>query len=80
MAQNFAGSVVNGAGTLIATARALGSGALNTANAANDGHTVVSRGNQRITIRTAIKLGLLNRDAAGTLVELTQASPYTRVG
>lgn len=75
MARNLAGVAVNGAGTLIATARALGSGALNTAVEANDGHTVISLGNQRITIRTAIKLGLLDRNAAGTLVELARATP-----
>jgi len=70
------GSSVNGSGTKIATAAALGSGKLDTTKPVNDPHTFVKVGNQHINIKTAIAMGLLARNASDTLVELnSKATP-----
>lgn len=80
MAKNLVGASVNGSGTKIAAAKALGTAAKNTAVATNDAHTLVPHGNQMVPVKAAINMGLLQRDSSGTLVELNPAQPATRVG
>lgn len=74
------GSSVNASGVVIATARAFGTGALDTSNPANDGHTVVKIGGAELTIRDAINMGILRRNSSGVLEELNPPQPYSRVG
>lgn len=78
MSRNLQGAVVNGAGTRIAAARVLGTAAaVATATPARDVDTLVSNGNQLITIKAAINLGILQRDDSGTLVELNPPAAPT---
>lgn len=69
---------MNGSGTLLATARPLGTNKMDLSDPALDHGTVISYGSESIPINEAIRMGLLWRDATGTLVELNQAQPYTR--
>lgn len=73
------GVAVNVAGTKIATAVALGSAKLDTTKPALDHSTLVTHGTQRITVKSAINMGLLARDATETLVELNGATAPTKV-
>lgn len=76
---NLIGASVNAGGTKIAAAKALGSSTLDTTKAVNDSHTLVPHGNLMLPIKAAINMGLLQRNSAGTLVELNPAQPATRV-
>lgn len=80
MSKNLQGATVNGAGTKIATAKALGTSPVNTAVRANDNHTTVKIGNMDVPIKAAIEMGYLQRDSSGTLVELNGPVTPTRVG
>jgi hypothetical protein len=77
---NLIGATVNGSGTKIAAAKVLGTGSLDTTKAGNDAHTTVPHRGMSIPIKAAINMGLLQRNAAGVLVELNPASTPTRVG
>jgi hypothetical protein len=78
--RNFMGASVNGAGVMIATAKPFGTSVLDTTKEALDHTTTVKHGGREMTIKAAIAMGYLHRNAAGTLEELNQAQPYTRVG
>lgn len=80
MAKNLLGATVNGSGTKIASAAPLGTSKLDTSKADLDASTVVTVGSQRLTVKAAINMGLLQRDASGTLVELNPAQAATRQG
>jgi hypothetical protein len=73
------GVAVNAAGTKIATAVALGSAKLDTTKPALDHSTLVTHGSQKITVKSAINMGLLARDSADALVELNAATAATKV-
>lgn len=76
---NLVGASVNAAGTLIATAKALGSGSLDLTNSNNDAHTVITVGSMQLTVKGAIAEGLLQRNSSGVLVELNPSQQATRV-
>jgi len=80
MSTNLVGASVNASGTKIAAAKSLGTGVLNTASKDNDPNTVVPHGAMVIPVKAAINMGILRRNAAGTLEELNPAQPYTRQG
>lgn len=72
------GATVNASGTLIATARPIGTNKMDLTNQALDHGTSILYGGETIPIHEAIRMGLLWRDATNTLVELNQAQPATR--
>jgi hypothetical protein len=72
------GATVNASGTLIATARPIGTNKMDLTDASLDHGTSILYGNETIPIHEAIRMGLLWRDATNTLVELNQAQPATR--
>lgn len=76
---NLIGATVNASGTKVATAKALGSGKLDTSDPKNDTHTIIKHGNQEMTVQNAINMGILQRNAAGVLVELDTPKAVTRV-
>ena len=80
MSTNLVGASVNGAGTKISTAKALGTGSFNTSIRDNDHHTIVKVGAAEMTVKNAIDQGLLRRNSSGVLEELNLPQPYTRVG
>lgn len=80
MSTNLVGASVNGSGTKVSTAKALGSGALNTSDRGNDHHTTVQVGSAAMTIKAAINMGILRRNSSGVLEELNPPQPFTRVG
>lgn len=71
---------MNASGTKIATAKPVGMSPLDTSKATLDTSTIVLHGSTEVDIKSAINMGLLQRNAAGTLVELNPAQPYTRQG
>lgn len=80
MSTNLVGASVNASGTKISTAKALGTGPLNTSIHGNDHHTTVKVGAAEVTIKNAIDMGILRRNSSGVLEELNLPQPYTRVG
>lgn len=80
MAKNLVGASVNAAGIKIAGAKAIGTAAKDTSKGSLDASTVVPHGSATIDVKSAINMGLLQRNAAGVLEELNPAQPYTRQG
>ena len=72
------GATVNTSGTLLATARPLGTNKMDLTNPALDHGTVIKYGNELIPIHEALRMGILWRDATNSLVELYPAQPVTR--
>lgn len=77
---NLTGSSVNAGGTKIATAKTHGSSTLDTTKPLLDPTTYIKHGNLDISVKSAINMGLLNRDSSGVLVELNGPVTPTRVG
>ena len=80
MSRELAGATVNASGTKIATAKAMGTNPLNTANPVYDSHTLVAHGGMSIPVSKSINMGHLQRNAAGAMEELNPPQPATRVG
>lgn len=73
------GTAVNASGTKVATAAAFGSAKLDTTKPALDHSTLVTHGSMKITVKSAINMGLLARDSSDALVELNAATAATKV-
>lgn len=71
------GATVNTSGTLIATASPIGTNKMDLTNASLDHGTSILFGSETISVAEAIRMGLLWRDATGTLVELNRSQPAT---
>lgn len=77
--RNFKGAIVNGSGTRIAAIRAIGTATAAT-TASNEAGATVPHGSMRVDVKSAINMGILDRNASGVLVELNPPAAHTRVG
>lgn len=78
--RNFKGATVNGSGTKIAASVAFGTTGKDTSKESNDSATIIKHGSMEVDVKSAISMGILNRNSSGTLEELNPAQPYTRQG
>ena len=79
MSLAYNGDSVNGSGTLIATAKRMDGGVVDTTNASLDSLTLVTRGTVVVPISKAINMGWLARSGT-VLTEQNPAQTPSRLG